>query len=105
MKLLYKSLLSIALLYLNSFSFAQSSPTITCDSVLQTSTCIGGTLIVRFSVSGGSFNNGNVFTAQLSKNGGSFAKAVNIGSTTFAFGYILATIPAGTNVGVYKVRV
>jgi hypothetical protein len=105
MKLLYKFCFLLFFLCLNSLLFAQSSPTITCDSVLQTSTCVGGTLIVRFSVSGGSYNNGNVFTAQLSKNGGSFSKPVNIGSTTFSFGYILATIPANTNIGVYKVRV
>jgi hypothetical protein len=81
------------------------TPTVTCDSVLQTSTCAGGNVIVRFTVSGGSFNIGNVFTAQLSNLGGAFTTPVNIGSVPFNLGVILATIPANTNFGIYKVRV
>ncbi|TAL62742.1 MAG: T9SS type A sorting domain-containing protein [Bacteroidetes bacterium] len=103
----------ITFLFASLFSFAQKfpdptpvlTPTITCDSVLQTSTCAGGNLIVRFTVTGGNYNFGNVFTAQLSSNGGAFNTPVNIGSIAFNLGFILSTIPAGTNFGIYKVRV
>ncbi|MCH8318934.1 MAG: hypothetical protein IIA88_10660, partial [Bacteroidetes bacterium] len=40
---------------------------ITTDTVLQTSFCAGGTVIIPYTVSGGSYNFGNVFTAQLSE--------------------------------------
>ena len=82
-----------------------TTPTVTCDSVLQTSTCAGGNLVVRFTVTGGSFNFGNVFTAQLSNMGGAFTTPVNIGSIAFNLGIIPATIPANTNFGIYYVRV
>ena len=106
----------VVFFFIFSFStvlFAQASshlpsvltPTVTCDSVLQTSTCAGGNLVVRFTVSGGSFNFGNVFTAQLSNNFGQFTSPVNIGSIAFNLGFILGTIPANAAFGAYKVRV
>jgi hypothetical protein len=90
------------------FSFAEKmqAQTVTCDSVLQTSTCAGGNVIIPFSVSS-NFNFGNVFTAQLSDMWGSFANPVNIGSIPwFTNGIIFATIPANANFGfLYRVRI
>ena len=81
--------------------------TITTDSILQTSTCAGGNVAVRYTVSGGNFNVGNVFTAQLSDGLGQFTNPVNIGALIFSTsGVILATIPQNTNFGfLYKIRV
>ena len=100
-----KSLLPAVLLLVSSFSFAQL--TLTCDTVVQTSTCAGGNVIVPFTVSGGTFNFGNVFKAQLSNAFGSFANPVNIGQLPwFSSGIIFATIPANTNFGFfYRIRV
>ena len=109
---IYKLFSVLTFSLLSIFSFAQKfplpsplTPTITCDSVLQTSTCAGGNVIVPFTVTGGSYNLGNTFTAQLSNNGGAFTTPVNIGSVPINLGFILATIPVGTNFGLYKVRV
>ncbi len=57
---------------------------------------------------GGTFNPGNILTAQLSSSTGSFASPVSIGtlSTTSSTGTISATIPAGTASGNgYRIRV
>src|ERR1035437_10150718 len=105
MKIIYRLIPVLLLCFSASFSKAQALPTITCDSVLQTSTCVGGTVLIRYSVSGGSFKAGNAFTAQLSGQFGSFASPVNIGSMPFNVGFILATIPTSTNIGAYKVRI
>ena len=56
----------------------------------------------------GTFNSGNVYTAQLSDATGSFASPTNIGtlSSTANSGTVSATIPAGTASGsAYRVRV
>lgn len=56
----------------------------------------------------GTFNPGNILTAQLSSSTGSFASPVNIGTvaTTTSNGAISATIPAGTTSGTgYRIRV
>ncbi len=55
----------------------------------------------------GTFNGGNVFTAELSDASGSFASPVTIGSVTATTaGTISATIPAGTATGTgYRIRV
>ncbi len=86
---------------------AKAQLTLTTDSILQLSTCAGGNIIVPYTVTGGSYNIGNVFTAQLSNNFGQFTNPVNIG--TFFFwnsAVILCTIPANTNFGIfYKIRV
>ena len=54
----------------------------------------------------GTYNAGNVFTAQLSNSAGSFSSPTTIGSvTSTTAGTIAATIPNGTTVGTgYKVR-
>jgi hypothetical protein len=97
--------LIVPLLLITVIGLAQ--PTIATDSILQTSTCVGGNVIVPFMVSGGNFNFGNVFTAQLSNAFGQFTNPVNIGSVFYwSSGLILATIPANTNFGfLYKIRV
>ncbi len=68
--------------------------------------CAGGTLTFSFSVTdSSSIAAGNVFTAQLSNAFGSFASPVNIGSVTARGGRNLTvTIPAGTAVGDYSIR-
>ncbi len=62
----------------------------------------GGTLVLN----GGPAVAGNVFTAQLSAAGGSFASPVSIGTLTSAtLGTIAAIIPAGTALGTaYRIR-
>lgn len=88
------------------FLFAQN--TITCDSILQTSTCAGGNVIVSFNVTG-TFPWGNVFTAELSDNWGQWNSPVAIGTTLFTIGgngIIFATIPTNANFGfLYRIRV
>ncbi|MBC7922070.1 MAG: hypothetical protein H7Z75_13395, partial [Ferruginibacter sp.] len=74
---------------------------------------VGATLNVPFATpgtmtAGTHFNAGNVFTAQLSDAGGSFATPVNIGSLTSVAlsGSIPAVIPANTASGTgYRIRV
>jgi hypothetical protein len=85
-----------------------SQDTIFCDSVLQTSTCAGGNVIVPFHIVG-NFPFGNVFTAQFSDWLGGFNNPVNIGTTFFTIGgngIIFATIPANANFSFfYRIRV
>lgn len=82
--------------------------TITCDSVLQTSTCAGGNVIIPFSITG-TFPFGNIFTAQFSDGFGNFGSPVAIGTTLFTIngqGIIFGTIPANANFGFfYRVRI
>jgi hypothetical protein len=58
-------------------------------------------------VSGGNFNIGNVFTAQLSNSTGSFSNPTNIGSIPYwGSGLIIGTIPLTATLGInYKVRI
>jgi hypothetical protein len=82
-----------------------NSQTITTSSITQTSFCAGGSIVINFTTTG-TFNSGNVFTAQMSNSTGSFANPVAIGSTPLNTGIILATIPSNTTFGIgYKVRV
>jgi len=68
--------------------------------------CTGSNVKVPFTVSG-TYNAGNLFTAQLSDANGSFASAINIGTLTgITDDTIAATIPAGTLAGTgYRIRV
>ncbi len=86
---------------------AKAQLTLTTDSILQLSTCAGGNIIVPYTVTGGSYNFGNVFTAQLSNSFGQFTNPVNIGTMFFwQSGVVFCTIPANTNFGFfYKIRV
>jgi len=89
------------------WSFTIGNVSITAGTISPTSYCV--TNIVGTSISipyttGGTFETGNVFTAQLSDASGSFAIPTNIG--TGAVSPISATIPAGTlNGSGYRVRV
>ncbi|MCX7743365.1 MAG: T9SS type A sorting domain-containing protein [Flavobacteriales bacterium] len=76
------------------FEFSASAP----NASVSVPYTVGGT---------GSFNVGNVFTAQLSDAFGSFASPVNIGSITSTnSGVISATIPSSTPAGTgYRIRV
>jgi hypothetical protein len=97
--------LSAVSLFISLLSIAQ--PSVTCDTVIQTSTCAGGNVIVPFTVTGGNFSFGNVFTAQLSDVWGQFTNPVNIGSIPWmGSGVIFANIPANANFSFfYRIRV
>jgi len=90
---------------------AISQPIIITDTVIQTSLCAGSSIIIPFTVidSGGTFNFGNIFTAQLSDQIGGFSNPTDIGSFLIPWttsGFILGTIPVNSPLfGVYKVRV
>lgn len=79
---------------------------ITTGSISPVTYCAGNNVSVPFTIYG-TFNSGNVFTAQLSNASGSFASPVNIGTlTTTTSGTISATIPLGTVTGSgYRIRV
>lgn len=64
-------------------------------------------ITVFYNVGGSNFNNGNVFTAQLSDATGSFANPTNIGTVSaVSTGSIAATIPGNTTSGTaYRIRV
>ncbi|MEZ5082318.1 MAG: GEVED domain-containing protein [Bacteroidales bacterium] len=82
------------------------SESITTGTISPTSYCSGTSVSVPYTITG-TFNGGNVFTAQLSDENGSFATPVNIGTlnSTIA-GTISATIPAYIPLGTaYRIRV
>lgn len=87
-------------------AITELSTTITTSAISATTFCAGETLNVPFTI-GGTFNVGNVFTAELSDAVGSFAGPVSIGTLTGTIaGTISATIPAGAVSGTgYRVRV
>ncbi len=87
--------------------FVVAQPSVHCDTVIQTSTCAGGNVIVPFTVTGGNFSFGNVFKAQLSDWLGGWSNPVQIGQITwFTSGFIYATIPINTNFSIfYRIRV
>ncbi|HIA12721.1 MAG TPA: T9SS type A sorting domain-containing protein [Flavobacteriales bacterium] len=90
---------------------AIAQPIILTDTVIQTSICAGSNIIVPFTVvdTGGSFNFGNIFTAQLSDQFTGFSNPTEIGSFPIPWttsGFILGTIPVSSPLaGIYKVRV
>jgi hypothetical protein len=73
---------------------------------IQASGSLSASLTIAFTKAG-TFNTGNVFTAQLSNATGSFASASNIGTLAGTnAGVISATIPANTNAGSgYRIRI
>jgi hypothetical protein len=83
-----------------------STPNSISCTVTPTPICAGEAIAVDYTALG-SYNPGNVFTAELSDALGSFASPVNIGSiVSTTSGSIAATIPPGTPAGSqYKVRV
>ncbi len=80
-------------------------PFITTGAV-NSSYCPGSSVSVPYTAAG-TFNSGNVFTAQLSNGSGSFASPVSIGSATgVSSGSISAAIPANAVAGTgYRIRV
>lgn len=101
-----KKFLIAALLLVSASTYAQTS--ITCDSILQTSTCAGGNVIIPFQTTG-TFPWGNVFTAELSDVWGNWGNPLPMGTTMFVIsgnGIIFGTIPASANFGIfYRVRI
>jgi hypothetical protein len=89
---------------------APAGPTISTSAISGSPFCVGNsataTVSVPFTITG-TFNAGNVFTAQLSDASGSFASPQNIGSITqTTSGTINATIPATVSAGTgYRIRV
>ncbi|MFN7692043.1 MAG: hypothetical protein ACK5QU_13250, partial [Bacteroidota bacterium] len=84
-----------------------ASNTITTGTITGSPFCAGATLNIPFT-STGTFNAGNVYTAQLSDAAGSFASPTVIGTLNSAAnsGTIAATIPGGTPTGTgYLIRV
>ncbi len=87
--------------------FQNTTPTFSVLSVGSGAYCSGSTVTVPYNAPTGSFNLGNIFTAQLSDSSGSFASPTNIGSAiSTASGSIISTlptnIPGGSN---YRIRV
>jgi gliding motility-associated-like protein len=107
MRIYYITYVLLAGLFLG-FSPVVRGQTITV-TVNGSSFCAGQPVIVSYTVSnaGGSFDNGNFFTAELSDASGSFSAPVNIGtSISQQSGDINAIIPPGTPTGAfYRIRV
>ncbi|MEO5571422.1 MAG: reprolysin-like metallopeptidase [Bacteroidia bacterium] len=80
--------------------------TITTSAISPVNYCAGASVNVSFTTNAAA-NAGNIFTAQLSSSGGSFASPTAIGTlTSTAAGTIAATIPSGTSTGSgYRIRV
>lgn len=95
-------------IYTNVFTLTETAAatSITAATIPATAFCVGATVQVSYSATG-TFNSGNVFTAQLSNASGSFASPVNIGTlNSTTAGNITANIPTGAAAGsVYKIRV
>jgi len=87
-------------------SIVSKSQSITVGTVSHTSVCAGDNISVAYTRTG-TFNAGNVFTAQLSDAAGSFAAPVNIGTIISTnSGTIAATIPLATPLGTnYRIRI
>ena len=88
-------------------TFTVNEPsTITTGSIVGSTFCAGATVNIPYTTTG-TFNSGNVFTAQLSNATGSFATSTTIGTLNSATsGTILATIPPATAYGTgYRIRV
>ncbi len=79
---------------------------ISTSTISPSSYCAGSSINVPFTITG-TYNSGNVFTAQLSNSAGSFASPTSIGTLTSTnAGTINATIPSNTPSGTgYRVRV
>jgi hypothetical protein len=80
--------------------------TITTSNTISTPLCAGAAVSVPYTIAG-TYNAGNVFTAQLSDAAGSFAAPTSIGTLNSQLaGTIAATIPAGAGTGAgYLIRV
>ncbi len=109
--------------FVNNSSFSASDPPLAVDEITITGTllvtntitttsisadtlCPGDSLVINYTASG-TFNSGNVFTAELSDALGAFGSPVSIGNVSSTnSGSINATIPPGTTAGSgYRIRV
>ncbi len=107
MKAFYFKLFLITAVVLTAFQKA-SSQTITTAGVSATNFCSYTSVAINVAYNRtGTFNAGNIFTAQLSDATGAFGSPVNIGTlSSTGNGTIAANIPAGTASGnAYKIRV
>lgn len=83
--------------------FPSYAQTISTGNLPASSFCAGDDFSLPFSTTG-TFNTGNVFTAQLSDASGNFTSPVNIGNSTTT--PILVTLPSGTAPGAgYLIRI
>lgn len=89
-----------------NFTITGSTNSISGTTISGSPFCAGASVSVPYTKSG-TFNAGNIFTAQLSDASGSFTAPVSIGTlTSVNSGTISATIPAGTTTGTgYRIRV
>lgn len=80
--------------------------TITTGTIAGSPFCPGASVSVPYAITG-TFNSGNIFTAQLSDGTGSFSNPTNIGTlTSTTAGTITAMIPGGQAAGTgYRIRV
>jgi photosystem II stability/assembly factor-like uncharacterized protein len=82
-----------------------SAATISTDPVVQNPVCQAGDVSISYTASG-TFNAGNIFTAQLSNGSGSFSSPTTIGTlSSTASGVIACTIPSSANGTGYRIRV
>ena len=90
----------------NGTNIVINGPTISTSTLSSSSYAAGATVSVPFTITG-TYNTGNVFTAQLSNASGSFSAPISIGNLTGTIaGTITATIPASTTAGIaYRIRV
>jgi hypothetical protein len=84
----------------------QAQNTITPDAFIANNLCAGSTIEVPYNISG-TFNPGNIFTAQLSDEFGTFSSFSNIGSVVLTTaGTINCTIPTNINTSAnYLIRI
>lgn len=89
-----------------SRGFQQNTSSISIGTIVGTTFCSGATLAIPFTAVD-IFGSGNVFTAELSDNNGSFASPVSIGTLNGnVSGSIQAVIPLNTITGIgYRIRV
>jgi len=82
------------------------SNSISTDAIAPTTLCRGGNITVTYTITG-TFVGGNIFTAELSDEFGSFTTPTSVGSIAATVATpISATIPVGSNPGtLYRIRV
>ncbi len=86
---------------IQSYTIIINNPTITLGTITSTTYCAGTTISVPFTTSGGGFNAGNTFTAQLSDASGNFTTPITIGTGNSP---ISLTVPTTAGTG-YRIRV
>jgi hypothetical protein len=85
--------------------------TIVVDTIIQTSFCAGGSVVIPYSLPNGDYNFGNVFTAQLSGDQDllclfeTFENPIDIGALPYwGGGFILGQVPDSMTLGTYRIR-